>query len=245
MKKEVFELLSNVKIAQDIYELVLRGDCSEITVPGQFVNIELSGFYLRRPISVCDVNGDRLTLICKMVGAGTKELCSATRGTKFDLLTGLGNGYDTAEHGLHPVLVGGGVGTPPLYLLAKRLIDAGVVPDVALGFSDVGGAFYIDEFKALGCRVSVATVDGSLGKKGFVTDVITDDFKDADYVFCCGPEPMLKAVYDLKLPGGQYSFEERMGCGFGACMGCTCKTKYGAKRICKDGPVLKAEEIIW
>lgn len=245
MKKDVFELLSNVKIAQDTYEMVLRGDCSEISAPGQFVNIELEGFYLRRPISVCDVNGDRLTLICKVVGSGTKALCTAQTGTKFDLLTGLGNGYNPAEHGTHSVLAGGGVGTPPLYLLAKRLIDQGIVPDVALGFSDADGTFYIEEFKALGCRVCVATVDGSLGIKGFVTDAIRQEFSDADYVFCCGPEPMLKAVYDLGLSGGQYSFEERMGCGFGACMGCSCQTKYGAKRICKDGPVLKAEEIIW
>ena len=245
MKKESFELLSSVPIAREVYELVLRGDCSAITAPGQFVNIEVEGFYLRRPISVCDVNGDRLTLVCKTVGKGTRALCSAPRHSRFDLLTGLGNGYDLSQHGLHPVLAGGGVGTPPLYLLAKRLLAMGLVPDVALGFADAASAFYLREFEAIGCRVAVATADGSLGCRGLVTDVIQSAFPQADYVFCCGPEAMLRAVYDLGLGGGQYSFEERMGCGFGACMGCSCRTKYGAKRICKDGPVLKAEEILW
>ena len=204
MKKVLFELVSSLQIAEDIYELVLKGDCDGICC-GQFVNIELDGFYLRRPISVCDVNNNRLTLVCKAVGQGTAALCSAPVGTKFDVLTGLGNGYDLEECGKRPVLAGGGVGTPPMYLLAKKLIAKGITPYVALGFANEAGAFYIENFKALGCQVAVATVDGSMGCKGFITDAIRESFPDADYVYTCGPEPMLKAIYDLGLPG-QYSF---------------------------------------
>lgn len=244
MKKEIFELTSIRCIADDVYEIVLKGDCTDITAPGQFVNIELDGFYLRRPISVCDVNGDLLTLIFKVVGKGTKVMADAKIGDKFDVLTGLGNGFNPDVKAEKIVLAGGGVGTPPMYMLAKELIKRGKTPYVALGFADAKSVFYKEEFEKLGLKVSVATVDGSFGRKGFVTDCIRNDFSDAEYVFTCGPEPMLKAIYDLKLDG-QFSFEERMGCGFGACMGCSCKTKYGNKRICKDGPVLKAEEIIW
>ncbi|MDD6478663.1 MAG: dihydroorotate dehydrogenase electron transfer subunit [Oscillospiraceae bacterium] len=245
MKKSVFELKSSRLIAEDVYEIVLEGDCSDITAPGQFVNIELDGLYLRRPISVCDVNGNLLTLIYKVVGSGTKQMSKAKVGDKFDVLTGLGNGYNIDVKTEKPVLAGGGVGTPPLYMLAKKLIAKGVIPYIALGFADKKSVFYVEEFEKLGCKVSVATVDGSFGTKGFVTDCIKNDFADADYVFTCGPEPMLKALYDLDIPDGQFSFEERMGCGFGACMGCFCETKYGSKRICKDGPVLSKEEIIW
>ena len=243
MKREIFALLSSKCIAEDVFEIKLEGNCEGIYT-GQFVNIELDGMYLRRPISVCDVNDNILTLIYKVVGKGTKALSEARVGDKFDLLTGLGNGYNVDADTKKPVLVGGGVGTPPLYMLAKKLIEKGIYPYVALGFADKNSVFYKEEFEKLGLKVSVATVDGSFGTKGFVTDLIKNDFSDADYIFTCGPEPMLKAVYDLGLPG-QFSFEERMGCGFGACMGCSCKTKYGNKRICKDGPVLLAEEIIW
>ena len=244
MKKVIFELTSIRNIADGVYETVLKGDCSDITAPGQFVNIELDGFYLRRPISVCDVNGDLLTLIFKVVGKGTEVMSKAKIGDKFDVLTGLGNGFNVDVDIKQPVLAGGGVGTPPMYMLAKKLITKGLTPYVALGFADKNSVFYKEEFEKLGLKVAVATVDGSFGTKGFVTDCIKNEFADADYVFTCGPEPMLKAIYDLKLDG-QFSFEERMGCGFGACMGCSCKTKYGNKRICKDGPVLNAEEIIW
>lgn len=243
MKREIFTLLSSKCIAEYVYEIKLEGNCEEIYT-GQFVNIELDGMYLRRPISVCDVNDNVLTLIYKVVGTGTKALSNAKIGDKFDLLTGLGNGYDINVDTKKPVLAGGGVGTPPLYMLAKKLIEKGIKPYVALGFADKKSVFYKEEFEKLGLKVSVATVDGSFGTKGFVTDCIKNDFSDADYIFTCGPEPMLKAVYDLGLKG-QFSFEKRMGCGFGACMGCSCKTKYGNKRICKDGPVLLAEEIIW
>ena len=244
MKKTVFTLVAARAVATDVYEIKLKGDCSDITSPGQFVNIELDGFYLRRPISVCDVEGDILTLIYKVVGKGTKAMSEAEIGDRFDVLTGLGNGFNVNTDTKKPVLAGGGVGTPPMYMLAKKLIEKGITPYIALGFADKNSVFYVEEFEKLGCSVSVATVDGSYGTKGFVTDCIKNDFSDADYVFTCGPEPMLKAIYDLGI-NGQFSFEERMGCGFGACMGCSCKTKYGNKRICKDGPVLLAEEIIW
>ncbi|MFI3312825.1 MAG: dihydroorotate dehydrogenase electron transfer subunit, partial [Eubacteriales bacterium] len=196
----------------------------------------------RRPISICDWNDETVTLIAKVVGKGTKALCESPVGTKFDCLVGLGNGYDMEKATGKTVLMGGGVGVPPLYGLAKKLIVKGITPSVCLGFGSNAECFYEEQFKALGCPVSVSTVDGSYGTKGFVTNLVTDE----DYVFTCGPEPMLKAIYGLEqLSGGQFSFEERMGCGFGGCMGCTCKTKYGYKRICKDGPVLEKEEIVW
>ncbi|MEG1061407.1 MAG: dihydroorotate dehydrogenase electron transfer subunit [Oscillospiraceae bacterium] len=246
MQKTVFVLEAKRQLTCDIYELKFSGDTGAITACGQFVNIEIEGCYLRRPISVCDSKRGELTLICRTVGEGTTKLCASDTGAKFDMLTGLGNGYNLEEHGIKPILVGGGAGVPPLYLLAEKLIEVGVNPTVALGFGRADDVFYVDEFRALGCTVLVSTIDGLLGDKGLVTDIIKKYASDCDYVFCCGPEPMLKAVYDLEqIKGGQFSFEERMGCGFGACMGCSCKTKYGYKRICKDGPVLKKEEIIW
>lgn len=246
MKKGLFKLTEIRPLNESIFELKLQGDVTGITAAGQFVNIELEGLFLRRPISVCDISGDTLTLIIRAVGAGTEMLRAARTGDTLDLLTGLGNGFDIGEHGESPVLVGGGVGVPPLYLLAKKLIEKGIKPTVALGFANKADAFYIDEFRALGLNVFVSTLDGSFGTRGFVTDAIKEHLPNADYAFCCGPAPMLKAVYDLaQIAGGQFSFEERMGCGFGACMGCSCKTKYGNKRICKDGPVLKREEIVW
>ncbi len=220
----------------------LRGDTSDITRPGQFINILLDGLYLRRPISVCDCEGDTVTIIYKVVGKGTKQMQKMQSGA-LDVLTGLGNGYDTSLSGDAPLLLGGGVGVPPLYMLAKRLINSGKRVSVILGFNTKREVFYADEFRALGASVTVTTVDGSEGIKGFVTDAMKDI--DYTYFYTCGPEPMLKAVYNTSVTSGQLSFEERMGCGFGACMGCSCKTLYGNKRICKDGPVLVKEEIIW
>lgn len=242
MKQSIFEIIENTRLVPQVYRMKLRGDTSAITAPGQFVNIQLDGMFLRRPISVCDVEGDVLTIIYKVVGKGTEAMSKLESG-KLDILTGLGNGYDLTAAGDKPVLLGGGVGVPPMYLLAKRLVAEGKTPTVILGFNKREEIFYEEEFKALGCSVYVTTVDGSYGIKGFVTDAL----KEVEYThfFTCGPEPMLKAVYRASNTSGQMSFEERMGCGFGACMGCSCKTKYGNKRICKDGPVLEREEIIW
>ena len=243
MKDSVFKIISNRKIAKNTYEMVLAGDISHITAPGQFVNIKLDGFYLRRPISVCDAEGGRLTLIYKAVGEGTEAMSKMGEGAELLTLTGLGNGYDTSSSGGKPLLIGGGAGVPPMYMLARKLISEGKAPSVILGFGSADEIFYEEEFKALGCDVTVTTVDGSYGVRGFVTDGMRD--KEYTYFYTCGPEPMLKAIYDSSLTSGQFSFEERMGCGFGACMGCSCKTKYGNKRICRDGPVLVKEEIIW
>ena len=244
MKKGIFTIVSNLQLTSDVFKMMLSGDTSEITKPGQFVNIELNGLYLRRPISVCEVNRTFLTLIYKVVGKGTEQMSKMARGEKLDLLTGLGNGYDTSKCGDHPLLIGGGVGVPPMYQLAKELVVLGKKPTVVLGFNTKSDKFFENEFRALSADVYITTADGSCGTKGFVTDAFSlcGDF---DYTFCCGPEPMLKAVYDTTETDGQFSFEERMGCGFGACMGCSCKTKYGFKRICKDGPVLEKGEIVW
>lgn len=244
MKQTILTLAGRRQLARDVYELIFTGDISAVTRPGQFVNLEIEGLFLRRPISVCDWESRHLTLICRAVGAGTRALCAAQPGTKFDTLTGLGNGYDRTKATGKPILIGGGVGVPPLYGLARRMAADGAPPTVAMGFGSRDERFYEEEFRALGCEVLISTVDGSWGRKGFVTDLVAETA--CTYAFCCGPEPMLRAVWNLpQLTGGQFSFEERMGCGFGACMGCTCRTKYGAKRICKDGPVLLREEIAW
>ena len=243
MLQSTFEILSNRNLAPAVYELKLRGDTSAVTAPGQFAQIRLPGFFLRRPISVCDADGGALTLIYKAVGRGTEAMSALAPGGKLDLLTGLGNGYDLSLCGDAPLLIGGGAGVPPMYLLAKRLIAGGRRVTVILGFNTASEIFYEDEFRALGARVTVATADGSYGAKGFVTDAM--EGIDHTHVCACGPEPMLRAVYGRSAASGQFSFEERMGCGFGACMGCSCRTKYGSKRICVDGPVLKKEEIVW
>ena len=243
MKDSIFKIISNKMIAKNTYEMILSGDISHITAPGQFVNIKLDGFYLRRPISVCDAADGKLTLIYKVVGEGTEAMSKMGEGVELLTLTGLGNGYDTSVSGDAPLLIGGGAGVPPMFMLAKKLISEGKRPSVILGFGSKDEVFYEEEFKALGCEVTVTTVDGSYGTRGFVTDGMRD--KEYTYFYTCGPEPMLKAIYNASLTSGQFSFEERMGCGFGACMGCTCKTKYGNKRICRDGPVLVKEEIIW
>ncbi|MBQ3493422.1 MAG: dihydroorotate dehydrogenase electron transfer subunit [Clostridia bacterium] len=224
--------------------MTLMGDVSAIERPGQFVNIAIDGLFLRRPISVCDVEDNVLTIIYKVVGKGTEKMSYMKGGEILDILTGLGNGYFTDLSGEKPLLVGGGVGVPPMYKLCKELIKEGKEPTVILGFNTKSEVFYENEFKALGVTVFVTTVDGSYGIKGFVTDAIKE-VGEYTYLYTCGPEPMLKALYNAVTTSGQFSFEERMGCGFGACMGCSCKTKYGNKRICKDGPVLVKEEIIW
>ena len=242
MKQSLFSIVSNTPLTDSVYKMVLSGDTSAITAPGQFVNIQLTGKFLRRPISVCDYDGETLTIVYKVVGKGTEQMASMTAGETLDILTGLGNGYDLAPAGDRPVLLGGGVGVPPLYHLAKRLLALGKEVTMVLGFNTASEIFYEKEFQALGCKVFVTTVDGSYGKKGFVTDALPENYT---YFYTCGPEPMLKAVYRTTNTSGQMSFEQRMGCGFGACMGCSCKTLTGNKRICKEGPVMRKEEILW
>lgn len=242
MKDTVFKIIESNRIAKNVYRMCLEGDVSAIKNPGEFINIRLKGFYLRRPISVYDVSDTTVTIIYKVVGKGTEAMSRMTVGEKLQVLTGLGNGYDLSLSGESPLLIGGGVGVPPMYLLAKRLLDEGKQVSVILGFNTEDEVFGEDEFKAIGCSVTVTTVDGSRGMKGFVTDALPENYT---YFYTCGPEPMLKAVYNTTDTSGQFSFEERMGCGFGACMGCSCKTITGYKRICKDGPVLKKEEILW
>lgn len=242
MLQDKYKISENSKIAPGVFKMILKGNTGAFTAPGQFLNIKIDGLFLRRPISLCDLNGDALTIIYKVVGKGTEVLSGMKAGEVLDILTGLGNGYDMTLSGDRPLLIGGGVGVPPMYLLAKRLREQNKEVSVILGFNTVSELFFEDEFKKLGCRVYVTTADGSYGVKGFVTDALTGDYT---YVYSCGPEPMLRALYRTIKTSGQFSFEERMGCGFGACMGCTCKTITGYKRICKDGPVLKKEEILW
>ena len=243
MKQSIFAIQSNCALTDSVYKMVLSGDTSAITAAGQFVNIQLDGLFLRRPISVCDYDDQTLTIIYKVVGKGTKAMSCMTAGEKLDVLTGLGNGYDLSLSGDRPVLLGGGVGVPPMYNLAKKLIADGKKVSVILGFNTKSEIFYEEEFKKLGCDVTVTTVDGSHGIQGFVTTAL--ETVDYSYFYTCGPEPMLTAVYKASKTSGQMSFEERMGCGFGACMGCSCKTLTGYKRICKEGPVMKKEEILW
>ena len=242
MKQGYFDIIENKALTADVYEMRLAGDTSAITASGQFVNIKLDGLYLRRPISVCDRTDGELTIVYKVVGKGTEQMAKMTEG-RLDVLTGLGNGYDLSCAGDRPLLLGGGVGVPPMYLLAKELIALGKQVSVVLGFNRASEIFYEEEFRKLGADVTVATADGSYGVKGFVTDAMKNI--DYSYFYTCGPEPMLKAVCAASVTEGQLSFEERMGCGFGACMGCSCKTLTGNKRICKEGPVLRKEEILW
>lgn len=243
MKQGIFHVITNEPIAKDVYKMVLLGDTSAITAPGQFVNIKIEGLYLRRPISVCDYAENTLTLIYKVIGKGTEIMSHMGTNTELDILTGLGNGYDTDKSGDNPLLIGGGVGVPPMYSLCKKLIKEGKNVSIILGFNSAKDIFYENKFKELGAEVYVTTADGSYGIKGLVTDVI----KNLHYSFfyTCGPEPMLRAISKIAKTKGQYSFEERMGCGFGACMGCSCKTLTGNKRICKEGPVMESEELIW
>ena len=242
MKQSIFTILSNTALTDNVYKMVLAGDTSAITASGQFVNIQLDGLFLRRPISVCDYDENTLTIIYKIVGKGTEAMSKMVDG-KLDILTGLGNGYDLSVSGDHPVLIGGGVGVPPMYNLANKLLAEGKKVTVILGFNTKSEIFYEEAFQNLGCDVLVTTADGSYGIKGFVTDALKE--VHYTYFYSCGPEPMLKALYKATSTSGQMSFEERMGCGFGACMGCSCKTLTGYKRICKDGPVMRKEEILW
>ena len=243
MRQDVFEIVSNRNLSPGVYEMVLRGASTEDCTPGRFVQLKLDSFYLRRPISVCDAEDGKLTLVYKTVGRGTEAMAQYESGKRIDVLTGLGNGYDLDNSGDRPLLIGGGAGVPPMYLLSRRLIEQGKRPAVILGFNKAEEIFYADRFRELGIETIIATADGSVGVKGFVTDAM--EGLDYTYTYACGPEPMLKAVYNRAATSGEYSFEERMGCGFGACMGCSCETKYGNKRICKDGPVLTKEEIVW
>ena len=243
MKQSIFEIKRNVALTATVYQMVMVGDTSAITAPGQFVNIKLDNLFLRRPISVNDCVGDELTIIYKVVGRGTEQMALMKAGDSLDVLTGLGNGYDLTKSGDAPLLLGGGVGVPPLYMLAKELVAQGKSVTVILGFNTADEVFGEQDFLALGCKTLVTTVDGSYGIKGFVTDAMAD--VPYTYFYTCGPEPMLKAVYKATRTSGQFSFEERMGCGFGACMGCSCKTVTGNKRICKEGPVLYKEDILW
>ena len=239
----IFTVKTNEKIAKDVFLMTLSGDTSNIVSPGGFVELELPGLYLRRPISVCDVSDGILTLIYKVVGVGTDAMCKYESGVRLDVLTGLGNGFNVDADTKNPLLVGGGVGVPPLYMLCKKLIEKGASPSVILGFNTKDDVFYKDEFESLGVKVTVTTADGSYGVKGFVTDALCDH--TYDYTYSCGPLPMLKALYERAGVDGEYSFEARMGCGFGACMGCSIPTKNGMKRVCKEGPVFKKEEIVW
>lgn len=243
MFRGIYKIVSNKPLTKDVFEMILSGDTSAITAPGQFINIKLDGFYLRRPISICDYDNNTVTILYKVVGGGTEAMSRLESGAELDILCGLGNGFDVSKSGEKPVLIGGGVGVPPLYNLCKKLIESGKKVTVILGFNTSSEIFYKEKFESLGAEVYVSTVDGSSGVKGFVTDVLKNI--DYDYFFTCGPMPMFRAIEKIASSSGQYSFEERMGCGFGACMGCSCKTKYGNKRICRDGPVLEREEIIW
>ena len=242
MKQGIYTITSNRPLTADVWEMKLQGDTSAITAPGQFVNIKLEGMFLRRPISICDWDEQGLTIIYKVVGKGTEFMSKLPVGKELDILCGLGNGFDVTKCGDTTVVLGGGVGVPPMYGLTKALKAAGKTPIAILGFNKSEEIFYADEFKALGVETFITTVDGSTGIKGFVTDALPAEY---DYFCTCGPLPMLKAIYNSTKTSGLLSFEERMGCGFGACMGCSCKTKYGNKRICKDGPVLEKEEIVW
>ncbi|MBR3702120.1 MAG: dihydroorotate dehydrogenase electron transfer subunit [Alistipes sp.] len=244
-KKGIYKVTQNTPLTREVYRMVLEGDTQWITRPGQFVNIELEGLYLRRPISICDWDDKSITIIYKVVGKGTELMSQMQPGVELDVLTGLGNGFNPDVENSKPLLVGGGVGVPPLYHLAKVLIADGRKVSVVLGFNTAAEVFYADEFRALGADVYVATADDSMGVKGFVTDAIVNEKIDFDYFYSCGPLPMLKALCGCTDKPGELSFEERMGCGFGACMGCSCKTLTGNKRICKEGPVMRREEIIW
>ncbi len=241
MKEVIFTIVENIPLTSAVFKMVLEGNTSQIAAPGQFVEIAVPGRFLRRPISVCDWSENSLTLIYKVVGSGTADLSTMTPGTTLNILTGLGNGYDLSVSGDAPLLLGGGVGVPPMYGLCKALLAEGKTPTVILGFNTAAEVFYEDAFRALGVEVLVTTVDGSRGIKGFVTDAMTVPYT---YFYTCGPGPMLRAIDRVAKTSGQFSLEERMGCGFGACMGCTIETKVGPRRVCKDGPVFCREEVI-
>lgn len=243
MKKERLTLLKNVALTREVYELKLAGDGNAFSAPGQFLNLSLEGFFLRRPISICDWDSQSLTLLYKTLGQGTERLSLMQKGESLEALTGLGNGFSLDQSGDKPLLVGGGIGIAPLYKLCRELLKRGAKPTVILGFNRKEEAFYLKEFRDL-AQTLVVTLDGSLGQKGFVSDAMSG--LSYSYFYTCGPMPMLKAVY--KASGevlGQFSLEERMGCGFGACMGCSIQTLSGAKRVCREGPVFLKEDLPW
>ena len=242
MKQQILRVTENIRIAENVYKMVLENPELEEQKPGQFINIRIDGLYLRRPISVCESDPGNVVIIYKVVGKGTEQLSRIRKREYLDVLTGLGNGYDLSKAGDHPLLLGGGVGVPPLIKLARMLRDAGKEVQAVLGFNTKVEVFGEGAFQEMDCKTTVTTVDGSYGVKGFVTDALPEDYS---YFYTCGPEPMLRAVYKATCTSGQFSFEERMGCGFGACMGCSCKTITGYKRICREGPVLEKEEILW
>ncbi|MCI2056034.1 MAG: dihydroorotate dehydrogenase electron transfer subunit [Oscillibacter sp.] len=246
MQKTVLKMAQSRRLTRDVWEMVLEGDASAFTHPGQFLELSLPEKFLRRPISVASYTEDGVLLLVRAAGQGTRELVTAAPGTEFDTLTGLGNGFDLKNHGEKPILIGGGIGLAPLYGLARKFVGGGLFPTVVLGFRSAADVFYVEDFTALGCRVFVATEDGSLGVKGYVTDCIRSFVPECNYGYVCGPTPMLRAVSVLpQLSDGQFSFEARMACGFGACMGCSIHTVSGAKRVCKDGPVFQKGEIVW
>ena len=242
MKQQILKITENIRVAENVYKMVLEDPELEEMKPGQFVNIRLDGLYLRRPISVCESEAGSLTIIYKVVGKGTEQMSRMKEREKLDVLTGLGNGYDLSKAGDRPLLLGGGVGVPPLVMLARKLREQGKDVTAVLGFNTMEEVFGQAAFEIMGVNTIVTTADGSYGTKGFVTDALPEEYS---YFYTCGPEPMLKAVYRKTKTSGQFSFEERMGCGFGACMGCSCKTITGYKRICREGPVLEKEEINW
>ncbi len=243
MEKIIYTVTENTPIAKDVYLCRLSGGAKATASPGQFINIEVPGRFLRRPISVYDADDGRVTIVYKVVGRGTEDMSHFEPGMKLDVLTGLGNGFDTSVSGDAPLLIGGGLGSAPMYLLAKKLVSEGKRPAAVLGFASAADVFGADELSRLGVGVTVTTVDGSFGARGFVTDGLPDEYS---YVYACGPVPMMRAVYGKTSGvGGQYSFEARMGCGFGACLGCSIKTTGGSRRVCRDGPVFRREEIIW
>ena len=242
MKEQKLTVTENRALTESVYRMELAGEALEAQKPGQFVNIRLDGLFLRRPISVYDSAEGRLTIIYKAVGKGTRQMTGLKPGAELDVLTGLGNGYDLDKAGDRPLLLGGGVGVPPLVMLARKLREQGKDVTAVLGFNTKEEVFGETAFRMMDCKAIVTTVDGSYGMKGFVTDALPENYS---YFYTCGPEPMLKAVYRKTVTSGQFSFEERMGCGFGACMGCSCRTITGYKRICREGPVLEKEEILW
>ena len=224
MQQKRFTIAENAPVARGTYRLRLTGDTAAITAPGQFADIRLAGYFLRRPVSVCSWSDGALTLYYKVAGAGTAQLSTLAPGTELDLL------------------VGGGVGASPLYGLAQQLVAEGRSPLAVLGFRTAAEVLLADAFEALGIPVTVVTEDGTMGARGFVTDALP---AGCTYVYACGPMPMLQALCSATPLDGQLSLEARMGCGFGACMGCTCETTHGSKRVCKDGPVFTKEEILW
>lgn len=242
----MMEIVKIENIADNVYEMTLKGAGAKyITKPGQFINIKINDSlqpYLRRPMSISDYDDQTIIIVFKVVGLGTEILKNKAIGEKLDCLIGLGNGFEINEG--DALLVGGGLGTPPLYNLGKKLHKKGIKVTTVLGFNSKKDIFYVDKFKEFG-DVFVATMDGSVGTKGTVVDVIKQANLTFDYYYTCGPEPMLDAMVINYPNNGQLSFEARMGCGFGACMGCSCKVKTKPyKRICVEGPVLLSEEVI-